>query len=209
MKKIKNLAGIKLVLLCAVLLCLVWLGKNAITFGTESFLRATGRMQTVTLSAQDFELIGIKQLESGSFVSTDADPQMVGICGMPLARITLSCSFAVDPGEMMVYYTQSADQAFHPNKRYRFYADGNGSYTATMPLKKVDALRIDPTNLAANTMTIDSITLNAPKSFGQFFAVNAGDIFNLILYSTLISALITLLKEVFAGFGLKKFGKRG
>ena len=209
MKKLSNLTGPKLVAAVAVIICVVWTAANLIGFANEAVSRSSGKMQTVTLSAQDFQLIGIKDAANGGLISTDADPQMVLECSTKMARITLNCTFAIEPGEMVVYYTQKAGQGFHPNKRYRFYATEDGSYTADMPLRHIETIRIDPTNIAANTMNVDSVVLNAPKSFGQFFAVDAGDIFNLILYSTLISALITLSKEIFGGIFAKKSDKRG
>ena len=65
--KLKNLNGAKLIAFCAAVLCVLWLGKNAVAFGAETAARAGGKMETVTLSADDFELIGIVKGRSGIF----------------------------------------------------------------------------------------------------------------------------------------------
>ena len=209
MKKLLKLQGLKLIAFCmAVIICL-WFAKCLFFFGAEKVAASTGNMKTIVLSADDFELIGINKLDDGVYISTDHDCQMLYNCDTMVSRITINSNFAVDPGEVIVYYTQKEGQGFHPDKRYWFYPDNEGIYTANIPLRKIFGVRIDPTIMAANTMTIDSIVFNAPKSFGQFFAVNGADIFRLFLYSTLVSAVITLLREFFDGFSIKKFIKRG
>lgn len=199
MKKLKQLSGAKLILACAVVLCLVWLGKNLLGFGYEAVSRANGSMETFTLYADDFELIGIVKNEDGSYKSTDWDPQMVLVRDMKVARITIDGTFSISPGEMLAYYTQKEGQGFAAEKRYWFYADegSDTAYTASMPLKNLKSVRIDPTTFAGNTMEINSITFNAPKSFVQYFAVDASHIFKLMVYSCLIGAAITMIKEFF------------
>ena len=209
MKKLKNLNGIKLVAFCAVLLCLLWLGKNAAVFGYESYLRSGGKMQTVTYSPDDFELIGIVKTENGEYKTTDGDPQLVMDIDMPVARISMECTFSVDPGEMLVYYSEADGRVYSAGKRYWFYAgeENKTLYTAQMPVKNLKSVRIDPTTVAANTMTIENITFNAPKSIGGFFKVEFKDIFNLMVYSAVIATVITLIKETFDGLFAKRSKK--
>ncbi|MBP1550845.1 MAG: hypothetical protein J6C04_01050 [Oscillospiraceae bacterium] len=204
--KIKNLSGAKLIAFCAAVLCVLWLGKNAVAFGAETAARAGGKMETVTLSADDFELIGIVKAENGSYVTTDSDPQLVLNGDMKISRITLNCTFSVSPGEMVVYYSEKDGQGYSATKRYWFYPDSTNlsSYTAQMPMKNYKSIRIDPTTIAGNTMAIDSIVLNSPKSIGEHFAVSFKNIFNLLVYSCLIAAVITIVKETFDGLFTKR-----
>lgn len=198
-KKLKQLQGAKLIAVCALILCLVWLGKNLFAFGYEAVSRANGSMETFTLAADDFELVGIIKNDDGSYKSTDWDPQMVLVKDMKVCRITIDGTYKTAPGEILVYYTQKDGQGFAAEKRYWFYADENSTstYTAEMPLKNLKSVRIDPTTFAGNTMEINSITFNAPKGFVQFFGLDGSHIFRLMVYSCLAAAVITMLREVF------------
>lgn len=209
MKKLKNLNGIKLIAFCAAVLCVLWLGKNAAAVGYESFLRSTGKMETVTYTADDFELIGIVKTEDGQYLTTDGDPQLVMDIDMPVVRISMECTFSVSPGEMLVYYSEADGRVYSAGKRYWFYADSADKtlYTAQMPVKNLKSVRIDPTTVAANVMTIESITFNAPKAAGEFFKVEFKNIFNLMVYSALMATVVTLIKETFDGLFIKRSEK--
>ena len=76
-----------------------------------------------------------------------------------------------------------------------------------MDLKNLASIRIDPTTIAGNSMEIESIVLNSPKSFIEFFAVDFKNIFNLLVYSAIIATVITLINETFSGFSFKGFKK--
>ena len=204
-KKLKNLSGARLIALCAVLLCVLWLGKNLFAFGAETAARASGKMQTVTLSAEDFFLSGIAKTDSG-YITTDGDPQLILEGDMKISRITLNCTFSVTPGEMVVYYSEKDGQGYSSAKRYWFYADSENldSYTASIPMKNLKSIRIDPTTVAGNTMTIDSIVLNSPKAIGEYFAISFKTVFNLLVYSCLLATVITLVRETFDGLFAKR-----
>ena len=143
MRKLKNLQGSKLIIFCAVLLCVLWFGKNLFAFGYESFARSTGKMETVTLSADDFQLIGIVKTENGAYVTTDGDPQLILEKEMKVSRITLNSTFSVAPGETVVYYSEKDGQGYSAAKRYWFYPDASGynSYTVSMPIKNLKSIR--------------------------------------------------------------------
>ena len=209
MRKLKNLSGTKLIVFCAVFLTVIWSGKNLFAFGYETFARSTGKMETVTLSADDFQLIGVVKTDEGKYITTDGDPQLVLEQQMKISRITINSTFSVAPGEMVVYYAEKPGQPYSAAKRYWFYTDaasGNG-YTASMPIKNLASIRIDPTTVAGNSMEIESIVLNSPKSFIEFFAVDFRTVFNLLVYSAIIATVITLIKETFSGFSFKGFKK--
>ena len=125
---------------------------------------------------------------------------MILVQDMKVCRITIDGTYKTAAGEILVYYTQKEGQGFAPTKRYWFYADENSTstYTAEMPLMNLKSVRIDPTTFAGNTMEINSVTFNRPKAFMQFFSLDAGNIFSLIVYSCLGAAVITLLKEIFS-----------
>lgn len=201
MKKLKNLTGAKLIILCAAILCVLWLGKNMFAFGYETFARSAGKMETVTISADDFVLSGIVKRDDGSYITTDGDPQIILEKEMKISRITLNSTFSVSPGEMVVYYSEKEGQGYSAAKRYWFYTDASGenSYTAHMKTKNYKSIRIDPTALAGNIMQIESVVINSPKSFGEYFAVNFKNIFNLLVYSAVLATVITLVKETFGG----------
>ncbi len=199
-KKIKNLSAIQLIALCMAVISVFWILKNGISFAME---KSSAEIQV--LSADDFELVGIIKNENGEYISTDGDPQLILTKEMKVARISIVGQFSVTPGEMLVYYTQKDGQGFAPHKRYWFYKeDQSNVYTASMPLKKLKSIRIDPTTFAGNTMTIEQIIINKPKNIIEYFKPTVRDIFNLIIYSCIISSIVYLLKDLFNGYKTKK-----
>lgn len=199
MKKIKNLSAIQLIALCMATISVLWICKNTVYFVMEK----TGA-KTEVLSADDFELVGIIKDENGNYVSTDSDPQLILKKDMKIARVSIVGEFSVNPGEMVVYYTQKEGQGFAPHKRYWIYKESDSNtYTASMPLKKLKSLRIDPTTFAGNTMQIKEIVLNKPKAFIEYFKPTFSDIFNLIVFSCVISSIICLLKDLFKSYDIK------
>ena len=84
-KKLKNLNGAKLILACALVMCAVWLGKNLFSYGYETVSRANGSLETFTLSADDFELVGIIKTEEGALSHRlgPADDSCAGYEGVP------------------------------------------------------------------------------------------------------------------------------
>lgn len=199
-KKLNKLSSFKILIITAFVIAVLWFCKSSFLLCAEQILRLSGRMETVTLTAEDFVLSGIVPAENGGYISTDGDPQMILESQMYISGISLNSTFSVKPGEMLVYYTQKEGQGFSAAKRYWFYADENSqtSYTADFgTVKKMKSIRIDPTTFAANNMSLESVTINPPKSILSFYKISFADIFKWGCFSALISGGILLLREIF------------
>lgn len=208
MRKLKELKGIRLIALCAAVIILLWLAANTIDFAREKVARARGELNTVTLSADDFELVGIARTENGQYTCTDGDPQLILKDVGYITSIAFNCSFSVAPGEMVVYYAEDENCTFSAAKRYWLFAEQENCYTADMPVKKVYAIRLDPTSIAGNVMDIESIVINGEKPFLSYFAVTFREIFRLMVYAGLLAAVITVCGETLQEI-LKRFFKKG
>ena len=71
-----------------------------------------------------------------------------------------------------------------------------GWYTADTSMKTVSAIRIDPTMYAGNQLTFGDFIFNEEKTVTDYFEMSAGDIFNLFLYTGIISSVLKFLQEM-------------
>ena len=103
----------------------------------------------------------------------------------------------------MVYYTTKEGEGFSENKRWWAQpVDGEDNwYVVEMGLKNVRSLRIDPTMYAGNQMTFGTFIINEERTLSDYIAPDARRIFNLLLYTGIISSVLRFVQEIFT----KKF----
>ncbi len=195
-QKLKNLTPVKIVLLSFSIVLAIFLISTSAIFLIETAFRLTGKIQTITLDENDFELISIVENENG-LVSSDADPQLIRTEDMYITSITMDIEYSLYPGEVTLYYTTKSDQGFSSNNRAWFTKTGENTYTSDLFFMiNSKSIRIDPTDSAANFMDIKSITINEEKSFFEYFSINQTRIYHFMLYSLLLSSTIAFLREV-------------
>ncbi|MEG1801065.1 MAG: hypothetical protein RR273_03725 [Oscillospiraceae bacterium] len=191
-------SAVQLVAYSGVLLTVVFLINGLWGFAQESFLKSSGKLETVTLTVEDFEQVALQSTQDGGLVSTDGDCQLLLKREMLMSGVAFTAEYSVHPGEVTMYYTTKEGQGFSATKRYRFFpvSGQENRYEISFGAKKMKSIRIDPTTTAGNNMKITEITINAPKTLGSFFAVGYGDIFNLLVYSGIIAACLGFVKEM-------------
>ncbi len=197
-KKLKALAQkltpLKIVALSGVFIIALFLLASLTVFLIEAFYTSTGQMEQMILTADDFELYAIEK-EDESYVSINEDSRITLNKDIIVKNVSMEISYAIDPGEVTLYYADTGQEAFSETKRIWFTLDENGNYTAEFNLaKRVDSLRLDPTIYGGNIMEIGEITINTPKSFVQYFSITPSHVYYFVMLTTMLSCL--------AGFAL-------
>lgn len=206
MEKICRLAaGIKsryIIAFSALALIAVFAVKGFVGYTMENIARANETLEQSRLEVSDFEQVSMKQ-DGESLVSTDADPQLILNVNRKMTNIKFYMETSLYPGEIVVYYTTDPRQGFSENKRlWAVPVSGeSGWYAVDLGIKDVISVRIDPTIYAGNEMTFGTFVLNEEKTLSDYLSVAPSDIFNLLLYTGIISSLLRLLQEIFT----KKF----
>ncbi len=198
--KFKNLTPFKILFLSFSFVISIFLFSTLTIFFIESYYKSSNKLINQTFYIEDFELYSIV-LDDGKYLSSDSDPQMVLEKDLCITDIVITADFSIHPGEMVAYYTTKEGEGFSSGNRVWFIKNEDGTYTADFTLlKNVNSIRIDPTNVSANYIDIESITINTQKSFTEYFKITPTRIYHLFLISFLISIIIGFFKEVSASF---------
>ena len=194
--KIKKISSFHIILFTAVMLIALFVAKGVVNFAVESSAEKNGSLKSYTLSAEDFVWRGVRNKDD-VIVTTDNDPQLLleGVQGFTSVEFYMDSSLY--PGEMVIYYTEPGDEGFSPRKRLWITpSDRQDWYVVETAMKNITSLRKDPTMYAGNILTFGDFVFNAEKSMGDYFAVSYGDVFNLIIYTGIISSVLKFLQEM-------------
>ena len=194
--KIKNVSSKTIIGFTAVMLVTAFIVKGLWGYAVETSAFKNGTLETYTITSTDFVWNGIKE-KDGQVVTTDNDPQMLLEKPQKFTSLKFYMDASIHPGEMVVYYTEPGDAGFSSQKRlWVVPTDQLGWYTVETSLKNVTALRVDPTMYAGNILAFGDFTFNREKPLGDYFAVSYGDVFNLIVYTGIISSVLKFLQEI-------------
>lgn len=194
--KIRKISSRRIIIFTAFALVAGFFASGLVGYVTESSARKNGTLVQSTLSATDFVWNGIK-VKDGVVITTDNDPQMLLETPQKFTSLSFYMEPSIYPGEMCVYYTQPGDEAFSVQKRLWIVpADQPGWYTVETSMLDVTALRLDPTMYAGNILDFGDFVFNREKSFGEYFAVSYGDVFDLIVWTGIISSVLKFLQEI-------------
>lgn len=149
----------------SVLVCLA-------SFAEDAFQRAVGNVEPAQLDVNGFALTDMQQEQPGVFTSTSPDPRMVLEPSPAYVRtVTVDCTFSKDPGEFCIFYKTSPQQTeYDATRRAWGYRQADGTYSFTLPKGRIYGLRLDPGIFTNLTFEVNSITINAPRSFFSWFA---------------------------------------
>ena len=139
----------------------------------------------------------MKQIEEGCYVATDSDPQIIIDVGSNVEAVEICMTAYLEPGEILLYYTNDADEGFTGSKMrwahgwkepdsYLFRIDGRDS--------RIARLRIDPTVYAGNRVNIEKIRINPEMGLDDFLVFDHVFLFKTLLYGALASVI---LRELF------------
>ena len=194
--KIKNISSRMIIVGTALALIAGFLAQCLYGFVMESSAVKNGSLENYTLASTDFQWEGIR-VKNGQVITTDNDPQMLFEKAQKFTSLTFYMESSIYPGEMVVYYTEPGDAGFSVQKRLWIVpTDQLGWYTVETSMKNVTALRVDPTMYAGNVLTFGDFIFNREKTLGDYFAVSYSDVFNLIIYTGIISSVLKFLQEI-------------
>lgn len=196
-KKIKKISSRRIILGTALVLVALFVAGGLFRFANETLSRKNGSYKTETWQATDFEISSMIEVDGG-LKATDNDPQLIMNRVQKISSIRFYMEYTFHPGEVTMYYTQPGDTAFSERKRvWATPVLGRENwYLIEMPMTEVSSVRIDPTMYGGNVLTFGDFIFNEEKSFADYFAVSSGDVFNLVLYTGIISSLLKFIQEM-------------
>ena len=168
MKLLRKRPAVFLVLACYALWLVGLLVMNGFGFITNRLAYNSGKFQTMQLTIEDFEWINLVEKE-GTLISTSADPQLLlRNKEMPVDTLLLDIEYSLSHRVVTVFWAASGQD--HSVRRMAYPASQEGTTMGfLLPVSGVQNLRIDPDSVAGNQMVIRSITVNQPRTFGEFF----------------------------------------
>ena len=180
----------------AAMLIVLFVAKGVTGFVMENSAEKKGSLKSYTLSADDFVWSGVRY-KNNEIVTTDNDPQLLLEGRQAFTSVEFYMKSSVYPGEMVVYYTEPGDAGFSVQKRLWIVpSDKPDWYILETSMKNVTALRIDPTMYAGNVLEFGDFIFNGEKSFLDYFTVSYGDVYNLIIYTGIVSSILKFLQEI-------------
>lgn len=170
--------------------------------GLAAYSGYSGRIKSEAMITYDVDLNecgfeSMKQIEEGCYVATDSDPQIIIDVGGNVEAVEICMTAYLEPGEILLYYTNDADEGFTGSKMrwahgwkepdsYLFRIDGRDS--------RIARLRIDPTVYAGNRVNIEKIRINPEMGLDDFLVFDHVFLFKTLLYGALASVI---LRELF------------
>ena len=188
-RKIRDASLIALV--CAVMLLLA-LGRRTFSYVREKSARSSGALVTRVLTADDFELEGISK-EKDVYLTVNDDPKMTYAFDGNLSSVRIEMDYSLEPGEIVMYYTNPGDEGFSPRKRVWAKPDGDNGYVFSLPMQQVSRIRIDPTMYPANRLRFGDIEINPETGAEKFYSVSPDQVFYFLIYAGMASAALKFL----------------
>lgn len=202
-------SGRRLVIACYGLVLIVWMLCNVFCFVQDTLRRANGTLQTQEMTFESVRCTDMEVQNARVAITTGVDPQIIL---KPLAgtvtEVRLHFTYSRYPGEVNLYYAKN-DAPF--DNRYKIWgkAQNDGSYLFTLPRTQIDAIRIDPSNLAGITMQLESFTLNAPRSFFAYFKITYEQLFAFLVLPGFAAAFLGYFFSLFSNEKQNKSNKEG
>ena len=174
-----------------------WLLYGVFCLGSDGLAAVRGSLREQSMAVQDFQLVNLEQTGENTLYTLNGDPQMIlpDVSGQKIRSLTIRAQYTKDAREMCLYYTTAPGQDFSQEKRVFAVQADDGTCTYTLPRTRICTLRLDPCSPAENellTMTVESITLSAPRSALAYFAPGWAGAFNLILWPGMAAALLNI-----------------
>ncbi len=131
--------------------------------------------------------------EHGTFTTENTDPQLIFTdINTTVRMVRLKADFDIDPGEMELFYTRSAQQGFSLQNRIIGSPQSDGSYLYTLPIGEVHSLRIDLGTSGGNTVDISFIELNSSLHFTYYFIPTLRDLLAILIFPGLLLCVFSL-----------------
>ncbi len=133
-------------------------------------VRGINGQAPVTISIEDCVLSGLEQQADGSYLVTDADPQiLLPEQEKPFRRVEMQMQCTQNPGEMSVFYLTKPGQDYSIRQQAWLKEKQPGKYVVELPWKNVVQLRIDPASVPGRSLWLEDITVNSGVPIWQYF----------------------------------------
>ena len=201
-KKIEKIRSWQIILFSALLLVSLFLGWGTLNLARETAARKDGRLQERTVDLMRFLQMGV-EWDGTVFKVTNYDPQLLMEQPQAFTSLKFYMESSMHPGEVVMYYSTEKAPGYSEHRRlWATSVDGEPNwYIVETPVKDVTALRLDPTMYIGNELMFGDFIFNREKSIGDYFTVTPGRVYELIVYTALISSCLRWLQE----FITKKF----
>lgn len=199
---VKKIASWQIIAFSALFLVVLFLMRGFWDYASENISRSNETLVQSRMTVSDFQQMSMKA-DGDLLISTDSDPQLIWQADQKITNIKFYMETSLYPGEIVVYYTTKDGEGFSENKRlWAQPVDGEDNwYIVEMGLKNVRSLRIDPTMYAGNQMKFGTFIINEERTLSDYITPDARRIFNLLLYTGIISSVLRFVQEFFT----KKF----
>ncbi len=201
-QKAEKIKSWHIICFSALLFVSLFFVKGTVELIKEKSAIKDGSLAPFILSPSDFDFDGIKENGEG-YKTTYDDAKLILEKHTKLSSVRFTAQYSISPGEVVLYYKEPGDTDFSAQKRRWVYADDNveNGYIITLPLKEVTRIRIDPTMYRGNEMILGDFRFNREKSVSEYYSIDYTAVYNLILYTAVLSACLKYLQELI----LKKF----
>lgn len=199
---VKKVTSRQIIAFSALFLTALFFLRGFWSYAAENIARSNETLVQSRMTAADFQQFSLKA-DGDMLIATDSDPQLIWQADQKITNIKFYMETSLYPGEIVVYYTTKDGEGFSENKRL-WAQPVNGEdnwYTVEIGLKNVRSLRIDPTMYAGNQMKFGAFIINEEKTLSDYIAPDVRRIFNLLLYTGIISSVLRFVQEIFT----KKF----
>ncbi|MCI2047006.1 MAG: hypothetical protein LKJ90_04755 [Faecalibacterium sp.] len=183
-------------MLAAVLTVLLCLGAAA----WDSLGYATGRLHTEEISLSDVSVQDILQTDSGLWVSSGADPQLLLSADQPIRNVVWQTESEAVAQQAEGYYARNGAGFSLRRRVWAKSTDAAGGLELDFPLSGGQAARIDPVGAAgvvlagANGET--TLRINVPRPLSSYFCLRAQQVFWLLLAPALAAAITDWARSV-------------
>ncbi len=193
--KIKLPDNRQLLLVIYLLSIVIMLLFGFFSFGIEFALRQLGMITTQELTAEQVGFVDIVTDENGVISSTSGDCQIHLPPGYRLiTSVMLNIEFSGETGELTAYYTEEEGEEFSATDRVYGSVVEGGAYF-DFGLKKINRVRLDPTNYTVEIGVFDGVIINPQRDFLDYFSIGASEIYFLALIPAMIWAILISIKR--------------
>jgi len=188
-------------------------------FAEDAYQRARGNVAQTEISGAQEDVFALTDLEQEGdlYTSTSVDPRMeldlaaVSPTGVPayVRRVTVRVTFLnMDPGELSVFYKPRADMEEY-DATYRVWAHKeaeDGVYTFTLPRGALYGLRLDPGIYSGMQFRLESVIINEPRGFFEWFLPTRPWLLCLAVVPLLTASVLKYLALAAAALGARRAG---
>ena len=196
MKKIFKKTKAPIPVFCYLLALIMYIIWGLLGFSYSTVLRSTGSITTHNLTPTEVQLVDIIILPDGTLQSTSVDPQILFPKDLGVIEsLTMQIDFSGIEGEHTLYHEKNIENPFGMYNRVWPTENQDNVFVYTPPIG-TKTIRLDPTDVNGMIMEVGEITVNEQKSFFDFFKMDGGDVFYMVVIPALVASFISLVLEI-------------